>query len=804
MRRFFAFLIISMMGLTVVQAQEEVTLVPFESPLGFNGVIPEGWAEVGSGSFVRGASTSDLTTLIAQAAPLSAAELSELLVGQLGLGTLPEPSEGIETEALSWTVYDAENVESPSGTLSVAIAVADGEQGYVVVLLTAPDEFDALRESVFVPVVEAVTPIAAPAEGVEPADADAADTYQDPENLYSVPVPTNWSATEEDGYALLSDPEGLLNIYILTVESDDPVQVIDDSVRQIFPEFDLALEDASTQEPPPAPGVERNVIVTYDGGEEATVLYQGFAQVVDGRTYLVLFTGEIASAVRRQSQLNVIATGFTINAIEQVDLSGIDPAQVDEAIITELENFINEALPVSEVPGLAIAIVQDGEVVYEQGFGLLEMGGQEPVTPDTLFMIGSTTKTFTTLYLAQLVDAGVITWDTPVVEVFPNFSLADPEITQEITVENLVCACSGVPRRDLELVFNANELTAEDVIASLADYQLFTDFGEAFQYSNQLVAMGGYAGAFANGASADNVYEQYVSDIETLILAPLGMGSTTFDFAEVENRENVATPHGFNLDFEFYPLGLETESFVTPIAPAGALWSTVQDMSQYMLMQMAVGVAPDGTRIVSEEALRETWEPQISVSAEMSYGLGWFVDEYKGQPMLQHGGNTFGFTSDFAFLTEANLGIVVLTNARSSNILNEAIRTRLFELVFDQEADSVTGFEFAMEQGEQSIAETTYTADFDVTVLEDYVGTFTNPQLGTLTISIEGGVVTVDAGEFVTELRASLNDDGEVEDYVLYGAPIPGVPLEFSMGEGDVPQIAIDIVTDQYVFTLSE
>ncbi|MCU0465203.1 MAG: beta-lactamase family protein, partial [Anaerolineae bacterium] len=773
MRRFVVLLIISMMGLTVVQAQEEVTLVPFESPLGFNGVIPEGWAEVGSGSFVRRASAADLTTLLVQAAPMSAAELGELLVGQLGLGTLPEPSEGIETEALSWTVYDAENIESPAGTLSVAIAVADGEQGYVVVLLTAPDEFVVLRESVFVPVVEAVTPVTASVEGVEPADSDMADTYQDPENLYSVPVPTNWSATEEDGYALLSDPEGLLNIYILTVESDDPVQVIDDSVRQIFPEFDLVLEDASTQEPPPAPGVERNVIVTYDGGEEATVLYQGFAQVVDGRTYLVLFTGEIASAVRRQSQINVIATGFTINAIEQVDLSGIAPAQVDEAIITELENFINEALPVSEVPGLAIAIVQDGEVVYEQGFGLLEMGGQEPVTPDTLFMIGSTTKTFTTLYLAQLVDAGVITWDTPVVEVFPDFSLADPEITQEITVENLVCACSGVPRRDLELVFNANELTAEDVIASLADYQLFTDFGEAFQYSNQLVAMGGYAGAFANGASVDNVYEQYVSDIETLTLTPLGMGSTTFDFAEVENRENVATPHGFNLDFEFYPLGLETESFVTPIAP----------------------------RIVSEAALRETWEPQISVSAEMSYGLGWFVDEYKGQPLLQHGGNTFGFTSDFAFLTEANLGIVVLTNARSSNILNEAIRTRLFELVFDQEADSVIGFEFAMEQGEQSIAETTYTADFDVTVLEDYVGTFTNPQLGTLTISIEDGVVTVDAGEFVTELRASLNDDGDIEDYVLYGAPIPGVPLEFSMGEGDIPQIAIDIVTDQYVFT---
>ena len=107
-------------------------------------------------------------------------------------------------------------------------------------------------------------------------------------------------------------------------------------------------------------------------------------------------------------------------------------------------------------------------------------------------LIGSTTKTMTTLLMAQMVDEGVMTWDTLVTEVLPSFAVADPAITEAITMENLVCACTGVPRRDLELVFNSDELSAEEVVESLETFRFFTDFGEAFQYSNQMVATAGY------------------------------------------------------------------------------------------------------------------------------------------------------------------------------------------------------------------------------------------------------------------------------------------------------------------------
>src|SRR5690606_22596971 len=122
------------------------------------------------------------------------------------------------------------------------------------------------------------------------------------------------------------------------------------------------------------------------------------------------------------------------------------------------------------------------------------------ITPDTHMMIGSTGKTMTALLVAGLVDDGVIDWDTPVIEVLPRFAVADEELSRTITFRNLLCACTGVPRRDLELAFNYDELSAEAVVESLRSFEFFTAFGEAFQYSNQLVATAGYAAAAAAGA----------------------------------------------------------------------------------------------------------------------------------------------------------------------------------------------------------------------------------------------------------------------------------------------------------------
>src|SRR5690606_6359249 len=160
---------------------------------------------------------------------------------------------------------------------------------------------------------------------------------------------------------------------------------------------------------------------------------------------------------------------------------------------------------------------------------------------------------------------------------------------------------------------------------------------------------GGYAAAAAAGGEYGSLYEAYVDEMQRRVFDPIGMASTTFDVEAVEAEGHHATPHSLLPDASYEPVPLSVEGLLTPVAPAGAAWSNVMDMARYLITELNQGVTPDGTRVVSEENLNVTWEPQVPVSAEASYGLGWFVGNYKGQPLRYHGGNTLGFTADLAF-----------------------------------------------------------------------------------------------------------------------------------------------------------
>ena len=207
--------------------------------------------------------------------------------------------------------------------------------------------------------------------------------------------------------------------------------------------------------------------------------------------------------------MSIIASGFDIIALEKEDLTGIEPLRLTGELLDEFEAYVVDAMERLDIPGSSVSVVQGGEIVYANGFGVRERGKSGPVTPETLMMIVSVTKSMTTMLMATLVDDGLMDWDTPMVEVLPTFALADSQLTREITARNLVCACTGVPRRDFELLLNYDDLSAEDIIESLATFELFTDFGEAFQYSNQMVATGGYVAAAVVGAEYGSLYDGY-------------------------------------------------------------------------------------------------------------------------------------------------------------------------------------------------------------------------------------------------------------------------------------------------------
>lgn len=409
-------------------------------------------------------------------------------------------------------------------------------------------------------------------------------------------------------------------------------------------------------------------------------------------------------------------------------------------------------------------------------------------------MIGSVGKTMTSMLIATLVDDGALDWDTPVVDVLPRFAVADEALTQTLTIRNLLCACTGVPRRDFELAFNYDELSAEAVVESLREFEFFTDFGEAFQYSNQLVATAGYAAAAAAGAAYGELQSGYREALQARVLEPIGMADTTLDFETVETRGDFANPHHVDLESgDYEPLDVEVEALLTPVEPAGAHWSTVIDMAHYMLTVLDRGTAPNGEQVVSEENLAVTWEPQVQVSATESYGLGWLVGESKGLPLTYHGGNTLGFTSDLTLIPTAEVGIMVIANAQSANLFTSSVAGRLIELLYQQPADTVSQAEFAIEQMEQAVVDMQDQV-VDRVPLADALtlfGSYTNPALGVVNLRIEDGQLLFDAGEWALEVRPYLDRNGEPDDYVTIGMPLSGLPLSFEIDDGEVRKMIV-------------
>ncbi len=637
-------------------------------------------------------------------------------------------------------------------------------------------------------------------DGAGTQTAGVASTYTDPAGRFSVPVPTSWTVSEQDGYAFLSDPEGTIKVYLLTAEGTDIGQAVADAWKRVDPAF--ALEVDETLDVPSAVGIEKTVGISYQTKDRNRAV-QAQGRLKDGVVYIDLYDVQMAGVQKRQAQLGIVSSGFKVLAQQETDLSGVQPLTITAAITEPLEAFIEQYMDVFHIPGAAVGIVQDGQLVYANGFGVANPDTGTVVTPDTRMMIGSTGKSLTTMMMATLVDDGLMTWDTPAVDLYPAFSVKDPELSQTITMRNLVCACTGVPRRDMEWLFNYNALTPEDTVAALADFEFYTNFGEAFQYSNQMVATAGYiAGQVAEGNNGD-LAGDYAKALQSRVLDPIGMISTTLSFQQVEEEGNYAIPHTLMLDQTYVPMSLDLERSLQTIGPAGAHWSTLNDMARYMITQLSDGVAPDGEQVVSAENLNVTREPQIAINANAGYGLGWMVTSYHGQPVITHAGNTLGFTSEFTFLPEAHLGVIVLTNARASNLFNGNVTAKLLELVFEQEPRVEQELDFIVEQIAQQVSEMEAKMgdSIDEAAVQPFLGAYTNSVLGDAELSLQEGKLLLDVGEFTADLRPYNDPDTQFSGYIQVSAPGQGLSYRLVVDDAGQPQIIFGQGAEEYTFT---
>lgn len=625
--------------------------------------------------------------------------------------------------------------------------------------------------------------------------------YRDPGGRFTVPIPTNWTVESSNQIAVMRDPDEALAVYFVVVQADAIDDAIPMALAPIDPPFLLDEIPDANQSVPSSTGVDETAIVTFVSPDQSDFV-QIVGQRVGGTVYCMVFTGSFDAAAKRDSQIQIIASGFTILSLEEIDLSRVVLAELSPELLLELEEYVQTLLHRLDVPGASMAIVANGEIVYANGFGVKELGSSDPVTAETQMMIGSVTKSMTTMMMATEVDDGLMRWDEPVVEILPEFAVADPALTDTITVRNLVCACTGVPRRDLEFVFNAHNLTAEDVIASLQDFQFYTGFGEAFQYSNQMVAAGGYVAAAAMGGTYGELFDSYVAAMQERVFDPIGMPGTTLSFETVKEGGDYAIPHGASLGGGYVPISLDLEETLTPVAPAGLIWSTANDMARYLITELNEGAGPDGNRVVSSQNLGETWVPQVAVNGASSYGLGWFLEERGGVRLIHHGGNTFGFTSDLSFLPDKEIGIVVLANGQSANLFTEGVRIRLLELLFDrpQEHDAQIGF--FLEQAEatgESIRAQIQEVPREIGV--EVSGVYVSDVLGQIELTFNGKGLVLDAGEFQVGLKTQIGAS-TAEDilFVAAGAPIAGAIFTLEQGTSGRRDLVLALGAETYTF----
>ena len=361
-----------------------------------------------------------------------------------------------------------------------------------------------------------------------------------------------------------------------------------------------------------------------------------------------------------------LAGAFLLLAAAPALLPAQEPAAPAPELARRLQ-ILQERLEAERIrqhiPGMGFALVRGDEVLLARGFGLAEVECGTPATEATRFEIGSSTKAFTTTLVAMLEAEGVLSWDDPVTKYLPFYDLqVDAPGDPEVLLRDLACHRTGYPRQGLLWV--AGALQPDEILRTASGGRPYASFRERFLYNNvQFLALG-RAAAAASGRSWDAL-------IQERLLDPLGMEATS-----PRRPEDLPRARGYVWNGDLARVLPEEEMKVGPVAPAGAIVSTAADMTRWLRFQIGRG-AFAGRRLLPEEALTATWETQIGIGPGVSYGLGWM--RHEGERLLiEHGGNTFGYSAMVAFLPEEELGFVLLTNLSAAPLQNQSL-----SLVFD-------------------------------------------------------------------------------------------------------------------------
>lgn len=482
--------------------------------------------------------------------------------------------------------------------------------------------------------------------------------------------------------------------------------------------------------------------------------------------------------------------------------------------VESLRGMIAEELKAWDQPSISVGIVKDGKVELAEGFGYANMDKQVKPDPDTLYQIGSCSKAFTAAAVAILVDRGILEWDKPVVSYMPWLRFKEPFTTANVTVRDLLCHRTGLPRHDAYWI--DGPCTRKEMVENLRNMQPGWSFRSHWCYQNTCLVAAGMLVEEMTGKT----WEEFVKEE---IFEPLGMTRSTFYVDAIEADANHATPYDRPTPVEMK--GIREIPFLksdredmakgigAPYGPAGSIVSTVNDMLKWVQFNLNNGKVGD-KQLISEAAMKEMHkanmlmsEPLLMPCKEMdffSYGMGWFVETYRGHVMVEHGGNINGFSALVTMIPDQKLGVVTLTNFNDSfdtyattyEIIDRVLgveggdwnkRWRDFVAqVFGSIPEQLKGMNPPKIEG------TKPTHD-----LADYAGTYRNATYGDIVIENKDGRLFFTYNKKTSELDHYHYDTFQINDvFALFN----GMTLRFDTGnDGKIGEILFGIALNPAV-----
>lgn len=332
-------------------------------------------------------------------------------------------------------------------------------------------------------------------------------------------------------------------------------------------------------------------------------------------------------------------------------------ATAQHSLPEDFDDWLEKGRLEWKIPGMAVGIVKDGQVIYEKGFGEKALGGGDPVDAQTVFSIASVSKNMTAAALAILVDEGKVSWDDKVVDHIPWFRLKDPWVTREVTIRDLLTHRVGLGRiLGNRLQFMTKE-SRDEVLRRVRYMEFEKPFRSEFVYNNVMYSLAGQIIEYVEGVTWDEF-------LRTRLFEPLGMHGASTTIADMEAGDNKAYPHQ-EIDGEVVRIPRRDWHNA---GPAGGVNASVQDLNKWMRMQLGTSGTFENQVLVSEKQMDEIHRPQIAhaindpLRSQMSYGFGWNIFDYEGKRVWTHGGATDGFNTFMYLMPELELGVVVVTN----------------------------------------------------------------------------------------------------------------------------------------------